>query len=120
MLRRVLTTTIGIVAALALAAGPASAHFCYKRDVNPNAAAGMAGSSNWLRVGDLIEADFGFCPAGVEAFAATLGITPDTLLHGHSVMAGPTDGNKAIGRVDFSAFEAAVEAGFAACPTTGP
>lgn len=120
LLRRALTTVVGTAAALAIAAGPASAHFCYKRDVNPNAASGMAGSSNWLKVGDLVVADFGLCQDGVEAFTDVLGITPDTMINGHGVMAGPTGGNKAIGHIDFSLFEAAVAAGFEACGMTLP
>jgi hypothetical protein len=117
MLRRVLTITAAAVASLALAAGPASAHFCYKKNVNPNAWLGQYGSSGWLRLGDLAVADFGLCDAGVEVLTAGVGGTPDTLIKANGVMAGPTDGNKAIGHLDFSNFESALEDAFAACST---
>lgn len=115
IVRRALTTTVAAVAALAVAAGPASAHYCYKHDVNDRAWSGIAGSSGWLRVGDLAAEEFGLCEAGIEVFAAGLGGTPDTLINGHGLMAGPTGGNKAIGHLDVADFESAVEAGFAAC-----
>jgi len=115
IVRRALTTTVAAFAALAVAAGPASAHYCYKNDVNDKAWTGIAGSSGWLRVGDLAAEEFGFCEAGIEAFATALGGTPDTLINGHGLMAGPTGGNKAIGHLDVTAFDGAIEAGFAAC-----
>ncbi len=115
LLRRVLTTSAAVVASLALAAGPASAHFCYKKDVNTKAWVGMYGSHGWLRVGDLAAAEFGLCDAGIDAFAAALGGTADTLINAHGLMAGPTGGNKAIGQLNVANFEAAIEDGFAAC-----
>lgn len=115
MFRRVMTTSAAVVAAIALAAGPASAHFCYKKDVNTKAWVGMYGSNGWLRIGDLAAAEFGLCDAGIEAFAAGIGATPDTLINAHGLMAGPTGGNRAIGQLDFSNFEGALEDGFAAC-----
>ena len=120
MLRRALTVTATTVATLAIAAGPASAHFCFKKDVNPNAWEGQYGSSGWLRIGDLAAAEFGLCDAGVAVFTAGVGATPDTLIKANGVMAGPTDGNKAIGHLDDSNFEGALAAGFAACePSNG-
>jgi hypothetical protein len=115
IIRRALTTTAATVAAIALAAGPASAHFCYKNDVNAKAWVGMYGSNGWLRIGDLAEAEFGLCEAGIEVFSTGIGGTPDTLLNGHGVMAGPTGGNKAIGHLDISQFEAALDAAVEAC-----
>ena len=115
MLRRIMTTSVAVLASIALAAGPASAHFCYKKDVNPKAWVGMHGSNGWLRLGDLAAGEFGLCEAGIDAFAAGLGGTPDTLINAHGLMAGPTGGNNAIGQLDVSNFEGALEAGFAAC-----
>jgi hypothetical protein len=115
MLRRILTTSAAVVASLALAAGPASAHFCYKKDVNTKAWVGMYGSNGWLRVGDLAAAEFDLCDEGIEVFATSLGATPDTLMNAHGLMAGPTGGNKAIGTLHIDNFEAALGDAFAAC-----
>lgn len=115
MLRRILTTSAAVVASLALAAGPASAHFCYKKNLNDKARAGMSASNGWLRLGDLAAGEFGLCDAGIAAFAAGVGGTPDTLINAHGLMAGPTDGNKAIGHLDVANVEAALADGFAAC-----
>ena len=115
IIRRALTTTAATVAAIALAAGPASAHFCFKRDVNLKAAVGMYGSNGWLRLGDLAAQDFGLCEEGIEVLAAGVGGTPDTLINAHGLMAGPTGGNKAIGHLNFAGFEAAFVAAHEIC-----
>jgi hypothetical protein len=115
MFRRVMTTSAALVASIALATGPASAHFCYKNEVNTKAWVGMHGSNGWLSIGDLAVSQFGLCDAGVEVLAAGIGGTPDTLINGHGLMAGPTGGNKAIGQLNVANFEGALEAGVAAC-----
>jgi hypothetical protein len=51
--RRLATTGIAAMAVLALTAGPASAHFCFKTNLNERAAQGQAGSANWVSFNDL-------------------------------------------------------------------
>jgi hypothetical protein len=118
--RRVITTAVAAGAALALATGPASAHFCFKTSLNEHAAAGMAGSANWLAFGDLAAEVTGLCPAGVEVLADAAGVTTDTLINTHGTMAGGTlkkeeGGNKAISHLDFDAIDAAFPDAVAAC-----
>ena len=62
-----------------------------------------------------IAASEGICPAGAEVLADAVGVTTSTLINAHGVMAGPTDGNKAISHLDFAALEAAFPAAAAAC-----
>ena len=57
----------------------------------------------------------GWCPAGVQILADAAGVTTDTLINPHGLMAGPTDGNKAISHLDFAAIDAAMPAAGAAC-----
>lgn len=109
MLIRRLSIVAGAAAtAIALTAGSASAHFCFFNDPNPNANAGRGGS-NGFRTFESIAVEFtGLCPAGIEILADAAGVEPDTLINAHGVMAGPTDGNKAISHLDFAALDAAL------------
>jgi hypothetical protein len=122
--RRSFTTTVAGVAIFALGTGPAAAHFCFKTEVQEQAAAGMAGSANWMRLGDLITMFTGVaCEAGVAHVAAAGGATPDTLINGHGTMAGGTlkkgsgGGNKAISYLDFGGLEAAIPEAMELCAT---
>jgi hypothetical protein len=121
ILRRAAVLTVATGAALVMAAGPASAHFCYKNHVNENAAAGMAGSANWVPVGVIAAEETGLCPAGVDVLLDAAGVTADTLINTHGTMAGGTlrkadgGGNKAISHLDFAAIEAAMPDAIAAC-----
>jgi hypothetical protein len=81
---------------------------------NPNGDAGRAGSKGFVSFG-VIAASEGFCPAGAEVLADAVGVTTSTLINAHGVMAGPTDGNRAISHLDFAALEAAIPAATAAC-----
>ncbi|TCN40085.1 hypothetical protein EV644_10612 [Kribbella orskensis] len=119
--RRLVTAAIATVAAVALAAGPANAHFCFKTALNDRAALGMAGSANWVSFHDLAFEFTGLCDAGIEVLAEAGGVTPDTLINGHGTMAGGTlrkgeeAGTPAISHLDFDAIDAAFPAAAAAC-----
>lgn len=119
---RAVTTGIATAALVALSAGPAAAHFCFKTELNERAAAGMAGSSNWFTFASIASSELpGLCPAGVAYLANAAGATPNTLINGHGTMAGgtlrkgPDAGNKAISHLDFGALEAAIPTAFALC-----
>ena len=115
MLVRRLSTIAAVAATIVvLTATAASAHFCYFSNPNPNGDAGRAGSNGFVSFG-AIAASEGFCPAGAEILADAVGVTTSTLINAHGVMAGPTDGNKAISHLDFAALEAAIPAALAAC-----
>ena len=114
LVRRVSTVVAGVAAAVMLSSAAASAHFCYFSDPNPNAQAGRATSKGFVSFGT-IAASEGFCPAGAELLADAVGVTTDTLINAHGVMAGPTGGNKAISHLDFAALEAAIPDAIAAC-----
>jgi hypothetical protein len=118
--RRVLTGGIATVATLVLTAAPASAHFCYKNNLTPGAAAGMANSQGFATFGELAFEFTGLCPAGIEVLADAAGVTTDTPIHAHAVMAGGTlrDGssdNPAISHLDFDAIDAAFPDAVDAC-----
>jgi len=119
--RRLATTGIATVAAVALGAGPASAHFCFKTNLNERAAQGMAGSANWVSFHDLAFEFTGLCDAGIGILAEAGGATPDTLINGHGTMAGGTlrkgedAGTPSISHLDFEAIDAAFPAAAAAC-----
>lgn len=121
LLHRVLLTGAGTVAALALTAGTASAHFCYKTDVNPASWEGKNGSQNWMSFSELVATHIGpVCDEGVEIIAAGAGVTPTTLINTHGTMAGGTlkkeqPGTKAISYLDFAGLEAAIPDAIAAC-----
>ena len=105
--RRAAVVAVSTLATLALSTGAASAHVCFFNDPNPNGNAGRTGSNGFVQ--------FGLCPAGVQVLADAAGVETTTLINAHGVMAGPTDGNKAIGHLDFAAIEAAFPAAAAAC-----
>ena len=113
--RRLSTVAAATVAAIALTASSASAHFCFFSDPNPNGNAGRAGSNGFVPFGTLAAQITGLCPAGVQVLADAAGVELGTLINAHGVMAGPTDGNKAISHLDFAALDAAGPAAAAAC-----
>lgn len=127
-LRRALTTSIATVGIVALTAGTASAHFCYRENLNPTAAAANAGNPNWVSLDALI-AEFlpGLCPAGADIIKDAFGASGDVLIHQHSVMAGGNvkqgKSNPAISHLAFpesdAEFEALVGQAFAECTVSG-
>lgn len=120
-LRRLLPTGLAAAAALVLTAGPASAHFCFKTNLQERAAQGMAGSENWVSFGELAFEFTGLCPEGIQILADAGGVTVDTLINGHGTMAGGTlrkgedAGTPSISHLDFEGIDAAVPAAIAAC-----
>jgi hypothetical protein len=120
-IRRMVTTGIATVAAVGLATAPASAHFCFKTNLNERAAQGMAGSANWVPFGDLAAEFTGLCPEGIEILADAGGVTVDTLINGHGTMAGgtlrkgPDSGTPSISHLDFDAIDATFAEAAAAC-----
>jgi len=119
--RRIATAGIATVAAVVLAAAPASAHFCFKTQLNERAAEGMAGSANWVSFEELAFEFTGLCDEGIAILAEAGGVTTDTLINGHGLMAGGTlrkgedSGNKAISHLDFEGIDAAFPEAAAAC-----
>ncbi|RYU11811.1 hypothetical protein [Nocardioides iriomotensis] len=61
-------------------------------------------------------------PAGVQIVADAAGVTPDTLINAHGLMAGGLEkqgrSNKAISHLDLAAIDAATADASAACGTT--
>ncbi|HEX5993855.1 MAG TPA: hypothetical protein VFY84_01800 [Jiangellales bacterium] len=118
---RLFITGIATATALALSAGPAQAHFCFKTQLNERAAQGMAGSANWVSFGDLAFEFTGLCPEGIQVLAEAGGVTVNTLINTHGTMAGGTlrkgadAGNPAISHLDFEAIDAAFPEAAAAC-----
>lgn len=121
LIRRACTIGIAAVASLAIGAGSASAHFCFKTNLNERAAQGQAGSSNWVSFGQLAEEFTGLCQEGIEILADAGGVTTSTLINSHGTMAGGTlkkgedSGTKSISHLDFEAIDAAMGAAAAAC-----
>lgn len=111
---RPVAVVAGTFTTLLLAAGPASAHFCYFDDPNQNAQAGRAGSSGFVSFEDIARGE-GICDAGIAVLTNALGISADTLINAHGVMAGPTGGNKAIRTLDFDVLFATLPDAEAAC-----
>ncbi len=104
-----------------LAAGPASAHFCYLVNASDRSNAGRAGSNGWESFGDVAEREVGLCPAGAAVLARAAGVSVDTPILEHSTLANGTlrngQGNDARGvaYLDFAAIGGAVDAALAAC-----
>jgi hypothetical protein len=122
LFRRATVVGIAAFAGLALAATPASAHFCFKTHLSDRAAAGMAGSANWVSFGDLATEFLpGLCEEGVELLAEAGGVTPGTPINTHGTMAGGTlrkgenAGTPSISYLNFEALDAAIPDAFEAC-----
>lgn len=108
-------------AAVALSTGSAFAHECYFTNPNPNADAGRSHTPAFMSFHDLAVAyttEMGntLCDDGIAYAAEAAGITPDTLINMRGMMAGPTEGNKAIQHVDFRTVEAAMPDAYEECP----
>ncbi|WP_129664892.1 hypothetical protein [Phytoactinopolyspora endophytica] len=120
-LRRALFTSVATVGILGLAVGQASAHFCFKENMNEKAAENAAKSANWVTFGELAFEFTGLCPDGIEILADAGGVTTSTLINTHATMAGgtlkkgPDAGTPAISYLDFEAIEAAEGDAIAAC-----
>jgi hypothetical protein len=116
MLVRRLSIVSGLAAAtVALSAGGAFAHECYFTNPNPNAQAGRAGTPAFMSFHDMAYQFTGLCDDGIAFAAEAAGITPDTLINTKGMMAGPTDGNKAIQHLNFGALDAALPTAYGMC-----
>lgn len=119
--RRAITATVGGVAMVGLAAGPAAAHFCYKDWQTDQSAAGVGKSSGWMTFEDMAATYLGLCPEGIVILADAGGVTTDTLVNARGTLAGGTlkkgadAGTSTISYLDFAAMEAQFEAAFGAC-----
>ncbi|MGH8969804.1 MAG: hypothetical protein ACRDV1_07625 [Actinomycetes bacterium] len=108
------------------AAGPASAHFCFKTNRNATSTAAIAGSNNWISFADIAREEIpGVCDAAIAYIAEAAGASADTMINGHGTMAGGTlrkgagSGTSSISHLDFEALEAAIPAGMALCGDGG-
>ena len=113
--RKIVIGGVAALTALVVTAAPASAHFCYKSKLTPQAAAGMVRSQGFIAFGDLAAEITGLCPAGVEVLADAAGVTMGTPIHARAVMARGSAGNRAISHLDFAAIDAAFPDAVAAC-----
>ncbi|MGC5022441.1 MFS transporter [Micromonospora sp. DT47] len=121
-LRRGTIVAVATAASLVFAASPASAHFCFKTNLNEMAAKGMAGSANWVSFGDVAESFLpGLCEEGIQLLARAGGVTTDTLINTHGTMAGGTlrkgadAGTPSISHLNFEALDAAIPDAYTAC-----
>ena len=117
--RRISTIAIGTVAAVALGLGPASAHFCYVNNMTPQGMAGAGNSNGFVTFHDLAFEFTGLCDAGIQVLADAAGISVDTPINAHAVMASGAEfqGNDVpgISHLDFEAIDAAFPDAVAAC-----
>lgn len=98
-----------------LSTGSAFAHECYFTNPNPHADAGRAGTPAFMSFHDLAYTYMGLCDAGIDQLADAAGVSPGTLINTKGMMAGPTDGNKAIQHLDFAAIDAATPGALETC-----
>ena len=119
--RRALTTGAATAAILALTAGTASAHFCFRTQLSEQGKASSANSAAFMLVEDAVRLfiDPEMCDAGVALIAEGGGATPSTLINTKGTMAGGTlkkgGGNPAISHLDFAGLEAAIPDAYKAC-----
>ena len=117
--RRLSTIGVGTVAAVALGLGPASAHFCYINNMTPQAMAGASNSKGFVSFHDLASEFTGLCDAGIQVLAGAAGISVETPINLHAVMAGGAEGKgkdaRGISHLDFEAIDAAFPNADAAC-----
>ncbi len=117
--RRLSTIALGMVAAVAVSSGPASAHFCYVNNMTPQAMAGANNSSSFVSFHDLAAEFTGLCDAGIQVLADAAGISVDTPINVHAVMAGGAQSRgkdaPGISHLDFEAIGAAFPDAVAAC-----
>ena len=117
--RRIFTISVGTLAAVALGLGPASAHFCYVNNMTPQAMAGASNSSGFVSFHDLAFQFTGLCDAGLQVLADAAGISIQTPINLHAVMASGAEfrGKDARGirHLDFEAIDAAFPDAIVAC-----
>jgi hypothetical protein len=117
--RRISTIAIGMAAAVALGLGPAGAHFCYVNNMTPQGMAGASNSNGFASFHDIAFEFTGLCDAGIQVLADAAGISVDTPINLHAVMASGAElqgkDARGISHLDFDAIDAAFPDAAAAC-----
>ncbi len=116
ILRRASVVAVSAIAAIAMSAGAANAHFCFNKHAVQQGAQGMANSQGFVSFHDLAFEFTGLCDAGIEILADAGGVEPWTAINVRTVMAQGSQGkSQGIGYLDFEAIEAAFPGAEAAC-----
>jgi len=116
LLRRAATVAVSTVAAVALTAGTANAHFCFTKNAVQQGHEGKAGSQAFVSFHDLAFEFTGLCDEGIQVLADAGGVETWTAINVRTVMAQGSGGkSQGIGYLDFEAIAAAEEAAAAAC-----
>ncbi len=116
ILRRASVVAVSTVAAIAMSAGAANAHFCFNKHAVQQGAEGMANSEGFVSFHDLAFEFTGLCDAGIEVLADAGGVEPWTAINARTVMARGSQGkSQGIGYLDFEAIEAAFPDAVDAC-----
>lgn len=116
VLRRASVVAVSAVAAIAMSAGAANAHFCFNKHAVQQGAQGMANSQGLVSFHDLAFEFTGLCDAGIEILADAGGVEPWTAINVRTVMAQGSQGkSQGIGYLDFEAIDAAFPDAEAAC-----
>jgi hypothetical protein len=115
-LRRASIVAAFTVAAVAMSAGTANAHFCFNKHAVQQGAAGMANSQGFASFHDLAFEFTGLCDAGIEILADAAGVEPWTAINVRTVMAQGSQGkSQGISYLDFEAIDAATPDAVDAC-----
>jgi hypothetical protein len=116
ILRRASVVAVSTVAAIAMSAGAANAHFCFNKHAVQQGAEGMANSEGFASFHDLAFEFTGLCDAGIEILADAAGVEPWTAINVRTVMAQGSQGkSQGIGYLDFEAIDAATPDAEDAC-----
>ena len=116
ILRRASVVAVSAIAAIAMSAGAANAHFCFSKHAVQQGAQGMANSQGFVSFHDLAFEFTGLCDAGIEILADAGGVEPWTAINVRTVMAQGSQGkSQGIGYLDFEAIDAAFPDAEAAC-----
>jgi hypothetical protein len=106
----------GALAAVALAAGPASAHHCYNAHAVEQGLQGMGSSQAFATFYEEALEFTGLCDAGIQVLADAAGVELWTPINEKATMASGSDGmSQGISYLDIDAIEAAVPDAIAAC-----
>lgn len=122
LVRRLSTVVGGATAVVLVAAGPAAAHFCFLVNASDRSDAGRAGSNGWNTFAEDARSFFpDLCDDGIAVLAEAAGVSPDTPILAHSVLANGTLRNgqgkdvPAVDYLDIEALEAVIPDALAAC-----
>ena len=116
IVRRASVVAVSAIAAIAMSAGAANAHFCFNKHAVQQGAQGMANSQGFVSFHDLAFEFTGLCDAGIEILADAGGVEPWTAINVRTVMAQGSQGkSQGISYLNFEAIEAAFPSAEAAC-----